>query len=363
MHTSINHDGLQPFSGASAWQASQLLEHEELWRFKLSHCELCELEIFCDELIVDKCISDDKSSIILSRIFDKIETAKELENLNKLIDALLEHLIFGIGFSVLSGIPVLDWGYEKSAIAFIVLSRLMGTLRKQNAKCHVLGHVTNLGLQSSDPNVRVYQTNERQTFHTDSCDVVALLCLQPAIEGGISAVVSSETIFNEILKSKPELLHELFKPLPTDRRGEIPPDMLPYYEIPVFSYYHGHLTSIYQRQYIDSSQRFDSAPRLEAKTIEALDLFDSHANDPLLHISIKLTPGDIQFVHNHNMLHDRTAFIDDPANKRHLLRIWIAPLIGRPLPSVFSERFGSVEVGNRGGVNVSDAEDIASLIW
>lgn len=68
-----------------------------------------------------------------------------------------------------------------------------------------------------------------------------------------------------------------------------------------------------------------------------------------------LEPGDVQFVHNHNMLHDRSAFTDheeDARLKRHLLRLWICPEFGRPLPDVYKERFGSIEVGDRGGVSV-----------
>ena len=87
---------------------------------------------------------------------------------------------------------------------------------------HVLGHVQDLGLDVADPNVRIYQTNERQTYHTDSCDIVGLLCLKTAQSGGLSALVSSTTIFNEMRRRRPDLLKLLFQPLATDRRGEVP---------------------------------------------------------------------------------------------------------------------------------------------
>jgi hypothetical protein len=48
--------------------------------------------------------------------------------------------------------------------------------------------------------VRIYQTSERQTFHTDSCDIVALACLQDAKLGGESLICSALTVWNEILK-------------------------------------------------------------------------------------------------------------------------------------------------------------------
>ena len=146
----------------------------------------------------------------------------------------------------------------------------------------------------------------------------------------------------------------LFEPVPTDRRGEIPAGMKPWFEIPVLNWYQGHLTALYQRQYVDSSQRLPEAPRLSAQQIEALDLFDALTNDPALHFSMRLDEGDMQFVHNHTMLHDRTAFEDwsDPAQRRYLLRLWLAVPGARALPPVFAQRYGSLTVGDRGGIVV-----------
>jgi TfdA family taurine catabolism dioxygenase TauD len=69
---------------------------------------------------------------------------------------------------------------------------------------------------------------------------------------------------------------------------------------------------------------------------------------------MELQPGDIQLVHNHTILHDRTAFEDfpEPERKRHLLRLWLAPKGARTLPDVFVDRFGSITPGERGGVTV-----------
>ena len=56
---------------------------------------------------------------------------------------------------------------------------------------------------------------------------------------------------------------------------------------------------------------------------------------------MQLEPGDMQFVYNHNQLHDRTDFIDwpDPAKRRHLMAL--ALLEGdRPLPACFRQRYG-----------------------
>ena len=167
--------------------------------------------------------------------------------------------------------------------------------------------------------------------------------------------MSSTTIFNEMRRRRPDLLELLFQPLATDRRGEVPEGQKPYFEIPVFNWHQGFLSAIYQRQYIDSAQRFAEAPVLTPAHVEALDLFDSLANDPALNLFMEFKPGDVQLVHNHTMLHDRTGFVDwpEPERRRHLLRLWLAASDARPLPEVFAQRYGSVAVGDRGGIIVS----------
>lgn len=269
--------------------------------------------------------------------------------------ALREELIHGRGFALLRGLAVHGLSEKLAQVIFCGLGSHLGLARPQNAQGHLLGHVRDLGLSSSNPNVRVYQTSERQTFHTDSADVVGLLCLKNAKSGGDSLLVSSVTIYNEMLRRRPDLLALLMQPIATDRRGEVPAGAAPFFLIPVFSYHAGQLTTIYQRQYIDSAQRFPDAPRLTERHQQALDLFDQLANSAELNFSMRLEPGDMQFVYNHALLHDRTAFEDWPEDeaRRHLLRLWLAIPGDRVLPPAFVSRYGSIEIGNRGGVLVN----------
>jgi hypothetical protein len=270
--------------------------------------------------------------------------------------ALGNELLEGRGFALLRGLPVERWTQEQAAYAFVGIGAHLGSARSQNAKGHLLGHVRDVGLSSNDPNVRIYQTSERQTFHTDSCDVVALLCLRRSRSGGESLLVSSTTIYNEMRRRRPDLARLLFDPIATDRRGEVPDGQKPFFEIPVFSWHQGRLTTIYHRPYIDSAQRFTDAPRLTAAHIEALDLFDALAEDPALHMQMSFLPGDMQFVHNHVLLHDRNGFVDwpEPERCRHLLRLWLACPGARALPEVFAQRYGSVTIGDRGGIVLRD---------
>ncbi len=278
-----------------------------------------------------------------------------LPQLGPRLKRLLAEIQQGRGFVLLRGLPVQQWGASLSAVAFYGLGSHLGAARSQNAQRHLLGHVRDAGLASSDPHVRIYQTRERQTFHTDSCDIVGLLCLRTARSGGLSALVSSVTLYNELRARRPDLAPWLFAPVATDRRGEIPAGAKPYFEIPVFNWHAGQLSAIYQRQYVNSAQRFADAPRLASEHIQALDLLDDLTNDPALHFTMALQPGDMQFVLNHSLLHDRTAFDNwpEPERQRYLLRLWLAPADARPLPPVYAQRYGSVAVGARGGVWVA----------
>lgn len=74
-----------------------------------------------------------------------------------------------------------------------------------------------------------------------------------------------------------------------------------------------------------------------------------------------MAPGDIQFVHNHTLLHDRTAFVDGEGGRRHLLRAWIAAEGARPLPDLFAVRWGSTQVGARGGVGLAGQSMVLNL--
>ncbi|MCX7273278.1 MAG: TauD/TfdA family dioxygenase [Burkholderiales bacterium] len=345
MNTPVEHpaapfDLPDPIAGPSAWYGPAMAERGD-WLETFDADDLVEIESAVRPLA-----EGDADIAAIGRA--DFPLPRLAPRLARMLDELLE----GRGFGVMRGLPVQRWSIRESAIAFYGIGAHLGSARSQNARGHVLGHVRDMGLSAADPNVRIYQTHERQTFHTDSCDIVGLLCLQTARAGGLSALVSSVTIFNEMRRRRPDLARLLFEPLATDRRGEVAQGQQPYFEIPVFNWHAGLLSTLYQRQYIESAQRFEQAPRLTGPIREALDLFDSLANDRALHLMTEFLPGDLQFVHNHSLLHDRTAFEDwsEPSRRRHLLRLWLSPPGARALPPVYAQRYGSLVPGHRGGI-------------
>ena len=326
-------------TGPSAWTGPDLLKRPEEWTYRLSHDEIAEIEAAAASVRGRDIATIGRSDF-------------RLPTLGPVLERLRDEVLNGRGFVLIRGLPVENRPIETGAAAYWGIGTYFGSARSQNASGHVLGHVRDLGLSSKDPNVRIYQTTERQNFHTDSCDIVALLCLKTAKSGGLSSLTSSMTVYNAMATRRPDLVWRLFKPMPTDRRGEVPEGKRPWFDTPIYSHHQGLLSAIYAPHYVRSSQRFPEAPRLSAEDVAALDAFDALAEDAELRLDMEFRPGDMQFVHNHTVLHDRTAFEDwpEPERKRHLLRLWLAAPGARPLPPAYAERYGSVEVGNRGGI-------------
>jgi hypothetical protein len=330
-----------PVSGAGVWYGADLAARTD-WMRPFSAAEIAEID----------------AAVRAARgiPFEELSPATfRLPRLGEALKGVLDQLLEGRGFILMRGLPVERMSREEQAIAYLGLGSWLGGFRSQNAKGHLLGHVKDLGLDITNPNVRYYQTSRRLEYHTDSVDIVGLLCLKTAKAGGESYLCSSMTVYNEVLARRPDLLPALFEPFPTDRRGEVPEGMKPWFDIPIFHWHAGRLSCIYVRQYIESAQRhFPEARRLTPEQRAAMDLVDDLCNDPAIHLKMDFRPGDIQLLHNHQILHSRGDFENwpEPERHRHLLRLWVAPPEARPLPEVFAPRYGSVTPGARGGITV-----------
>ena len=328
--------------GPSAWVGADMKNREAEWTYRLSSAEVAEIETAV--------------KAVRARGLDIADIARAdfpLPTLGPELERLRAEVLDGSGFVLLRGMPVEDRPIAESATAYWGVGAYFGSARSQNAKGHLLGHVYDLGtgLSATNPNLRSYATAERQNFHIDRCDVV-LLCLRRAKSGGLSTIVSSMSVHNAMAVRRPDLLERLYRPFPIDRRGEVPEGKAPFYEAPVFNEHAGTVSVLYSRLHIGSSQRFPEARRLTAEDIEALDMLGELAGDPELRLDMNFMPGDVQFLHNHTILHARSAYEDWPEaeRKRHLLRLWLAPPGARALPPVFAECYGGIRVGDRGGI-------------
>src|SRR3546814_1763588 len=146
-------------------------------------------------------------------------------------------------------------------------------------------------------------------FHTDRCDVVGLLCVRQASEGGVSKLASSATVYNEMLKRRPDLHALLCKPIPRARFGEEAGGEHIAYDLPLFGVRDGKLTSHFSLTYIENAQLMPGVRKLSDAEHEALRLLLDLAQEHCF--EIRFAPGDIQLLNNHVIYHGRTAFKDD----------------------------------------------------
>jgi hypothetical protein len=153
--------------------------------------------------------------------------------------------------------------------------------------------------------------------------VVGLLCLETSRAGGASSIVSSVTVFNEVARRRPDLVPLMFEPFYFDLYEQQGPGQRPYVAMPLANYFGGRLYTMYIRFYIEQAQRHEDVPRLTREQTELLDLIDEIARSPEYHLDMEFRPGDMQWLSNAVILHGRTAYEDDPARPRHLLRLWL----------------------------------------
>jgi hypothetical protein len=216
----------------------------------------------------------------------------------------------------------------------------------QNAKGEILHHVRDAGRAATHGEVvRGYQGGLALPFHSDSCDIVGLLCIRPALSGGLSAIASSHAAHDAILDDRPDLLRVLYQPFPIDRHGEGAPGAPLYYATPVFMEHRGRLFSRFNPGYVYSAQRHAETPRLSAPQIEAMDFFSRLCASEPFRLIMELEPGDLQLLNNNVIVHARSAYHDDPevARKRHLLRLWLFTSEIEDIPVPMRDRYRDME--------------------
>ena len=236
-------------------------------------------------------------------------------------------------------------------MAYWILGLFLGRPVSQSRKGDLLGRVEDRGADVSSPVQRGYESSAELPFHADRTDVIGLLCVRPARSGGLSRLASSRFVHDVLADEHPELLAELCRPFPNDRRGEEQPGEPPWSGIPVFSETGADFAARYVRRFIEGSQRHATAPRLTERQIAAMDELDQTLRRPGVALDMELRAGDLQLINNFHILHARTAFTDGGGYGRLLLRLWLAFSGSPELPEDFAPLYGATAAGSyRGGV-------------
>ncbi len=321
---------LRPITDASAWQRADL-ERDESWILRLSPAQRAEVAAAANALA---------QRGIRGGEFGREEF--RLPSLEAALAEAFETLERGRGLVLIKGLPVDRQDEEGAARILWGMGLYFGQGLKQlprvnlgGYKDNLIAHITDQGYDYSKPNAIGSGTSAEQMPHVDGSDVVALLCIRPAADGGgVSRVVSSMAIWNTLLETAPDVLAQLTEGFHHDLRGDVTRPDLPQVtpRIPVFSWTQGVLSCNFNSKTVEMA----AAKLGRALTVperRALDAVLALALDPRYSIDMRFETGDLQFVNNYTVLHSRTAWRDpeDAVEKRLLFRLWLKSFPDRPL--------------------------------
>ncbi len=284
---------------------------------------------------------------------------------------LADELENGRGIVLLRGLPVERYEPDQLKAIHFGLACHLGTPVYQSAKAEMIGEITDEGTAALargtlkdeggkdvflSSRARV-QTTAELRWHTDRTDVVALLCVDQSMSGGLSQMASAVAIHDAMLARRPDLLEELYGDIPRSRLGEEKGGEAAHYMLPVFAIEDGQFTTHYSRTYVEAGQKVASVPRMTEKQWEALDMLADVGHE--LGLTHAFRPGDIQYLNNHILYHGRTAYEDGAEGRRLLYRIWVSMANSRPLPASHAVLFGATGAGKlRGGIRQPDGSNV-----
>ncbi len=270
-----------------------------------------------------------------------VDGTPTLSSLAEAIAEVRSELLFGPGFSVLHG-----FGPDSIHPEFIEqlcceLRQQVGEIVPQNTEGDLLRQVTDLGEANGNQDehrARGHRGHARMSPHTDSADIVVLLCIRPARHGGANALCSSSAIHNEILVRRPEYLKPLYRGFYLDLTGKTATGpSVTSRRIPVFSRHHSKLSCVFNKERIILGMQEIGEP-LDGLELEAVQCVSTLAESDEFSLRFVLKTGDVLFLNSHQTLHARDEYEDWPEadRKRLLLRLWLDLPRSEPI-----DRFGN----------------------
>jgi len=341
----------QPLSGPCVWHGQELARSRD-WVRPLSPVAVAE---------IDAALREVRRRGLGWRDVRKRDFP--LPGASALLDQVARDLEWGRGVVLVRGLPIARYTEDEIRTIWWGIGTHIGAAVFQNAHGELIGEVrdeTRLYgevLQPAVPQGEGLTSRAKSRsagplrWHTDRCDVVALLCVRAARDGGISRVVSVPAVSNAIRERRPDLHRLLWADYHRARQGEEVGGERACYALPIFAMRDGRFTTQYSRTFVEAAQKIPGIPRLSAAQDEALDLLAAVCDE--LCFEMQFEPGDMQFLNNHVIYHGRTAYADDPGRDqdRLLFRLWLSPPNSRPLPEGFEVLWGSIEGGAvRGGI-------------
>ena len=274
-----------------------------------------------------------------------------LPHLGDLLSTMQYELDKGYGLSVIRGVPIEGLTLDDIELLYSGITTHFGEKFNQDTQGTLIDPVMDRGGNYSDISVRGYTTNAQLTPHCDSGDLVVLLCVRPAKEGGLNNISCTMAVYNEIIETHPEYLEPLYQGFHYNIRGNGPLGEfqdITAHRVPVFSFHDNMLSCRYNQKAILTAEELPGVEPLTDLEKDAINYVSVLAMRDDIRFDVQLQAGDIAFLNNNTVLHNRGSFIDDenPENKRLLLRQWVNLDNARILTDEFSDHYNT---GSRRG--------------
>jgi hypothetical protein len=251
-----------------------------------------------------------------------------------------------VGFAVLRGVPLKDLSLEDIELLYAGLTSHLGEKINQDTRGTLIDRVCDQKKNYDDISVRGYTTSAKLTPHCDTGDLVSLLCVRPARQGGINNISCSMAIYNELLEFWPDYLEPLYRGFFYNIRGNGPEGKyqdITAHRVPVFSHHKGMLSCRYNQKAILTAQELPLSEPLSELEHMAVNKVAELAMRDDIRFDIHLESGDLVFLNNNTVLHNRDQFVDyeNESQRRLLLRQWINLHEARELTYEFADHYNT----------------------
>ena len=302
---------IEPIDDASAWCGAEI-QSDRSWEYALDDAHRHELDNALSAV--------NKKGLHLPEI---TRDAFPLPSLGDTLKYVANELQSGRGFALLRNFPIDGYAFDDLEKMYWGFCSHIGAGVTQNSEAGFIHYVTDGALRPQQGKRGVGLPKETN-LHVDLTDVASLLCVRQAPDDPLSRVASSTTLYNEILRRRPEVLARLYEGFEWDRMGEHGDgeSATSGYRVPLFSAANGMVSCQYNRHWIESAADRNNAPML-AEDSAILDFIDAVAFETCFEFPFH--PGDITFSNNYTVMHGRAAhaIVPDEDRKRVLLRIWL----------------------------------------
>ncbi len=242
-----------------------------------------------------------------------------------------EILTDGPRFALLSRLPMEELSLEEAKALYWMLSAMLARPVAQKLDGTIIYDVHDTGQQAlPGSGIRPDKTNIDLQFHNDNAynatlpEIVGLLCVRPARDGGHSRVMSFYTAHNALRERHRELLPRFYQPFWFDRQREFHEGEPTTFRAPVFTTDGERLNARLSLHQIRGGYAL-RGNGMDNETNAAVEAIAEVFRDETLQFDFTLNGGEIQYVANREIGHSRTMFndFDEPERRRLLVRLWL----------------------------------------